>query len=145
MTVVIKGTIFQKPGKFGDFNWMISRPEYNDALFIFNDNVEDHHTNKLGGGNAIVRPYNKYGNGKIRSAGIPTGSKGNGFRVLNQETKKIIDDAILEIKDIIKNDNTIKTVYYSKNPGTFLVGTGLFTVNIEVIKYITKCILELNK
>jgi hypothetical protein len=34
---------------------MCNNSVYNDSLFIFNDNEEEHNTNSIGGGNAIIR------------------------------------------------------------------------------------------
>ena len=61
------GSIFGGGGKAGDFGWMIQQPEYDDALFIFNDNEEQFLAFRKnpksgagcarGGGNAIIRPY----------------------------------------------------------------------------------------
>ena len=44
----------------GDFYWMIKQNEFDDILFIFNDNEEYHNTNIKGGGNAVIRKYNKH-------------------------------------------------------------------------------------
>ena len=58
-----------------DFTKMINKIIYADTLFIFNDNIEYHNTNALGGGNAAIRIYNKHRtDGKQpQSAGISTG------------------------------------------------------------------------
>src|SRR6516162_7862531 len=36
----VRGLVFTGTGKLGDFAWMITQPEYQDALFIFNDNED---------------------------------------------------------------------------------------------------------
>ena len=71
-------------GVVGDFGWMITRPEYDDALFVFNDNEEEFlafKSNKQrtpdspgcqdGGGNAGIRHYRCVD--PPRAAGVPTG------------------------------------------------------------------------
>jgi hypothetical protein len=40
VTVQVIGTQFSKPGETGDFGWMLQESEYDDALFVFNDNEE---------------------------------------------------------------------------------------------------------
>lgn len=84
--------IYCESNKYGDFTWMIRQLEYQDSLFIFNDNIESKHSYTNGCGNASIREYNKY-NPYIdipRSAGIPTGSLiSRGFISLTDENKKI--------------------------------------------------------
>ena len=104
--------VFKKNDPNNDFNVMIKNPEYNaNSLFLFNDNVQHHKTNKVGGGNGIIRPYNKYGNLKINnrplSAGIVTGwfGKTTGFQNLEDPfVKNTIHENINEIYEI-SNDN----------------------------------------
>ena len=130
---------FKNPHEFGDFNFMIKLEEYNDALFIFNDNIEEHTESKRGGGNAVIRPYNKYGVFKDypRSAGIPTGSyKDKGFKELNENNKKFIDSAFEEIYDLIKT-HKYKRIFYSGSKDSDLIGTSIFDVDTEVLEYIT--------
>ena len=136
--------IFKGIKQEGDFNWMIQQNEYSNILFIFNDNEEYHNTNCNGIGNAIIRKYNKY-NLKLtrpRSAGIPTGTlKDRGYQELNSHVITMINYAINEIKEIIKKYN-YKKIYYSADKDGIL-GTGIFTVNKDVLHYITTKIKEL--
>ena len=145
--VKIHGIQYEKNDKFGDFNWMINQSEYNNSLFIYNDDSESqlNKSHKKGKGNAIIRQYNQYADIKIpRSAGIPTGSRKNGgYTELNEEVKEKIDLSINNIKElIIKYD--YKVIYYSAKLNGKL-GTGIFKVNDEVINYITEQILVLYK
>lgn len=130
--------------KYGDFMWMILQPEYSKSLFIFNDNEEHHMTCKKGGGNAIMRQFNKYNSSYAdypRSAGIPTGTlKNGGYSKLDIETSNTINSAINEITELIQTHSYDK-IFYSSDANNML-GTYLFTVNSEVIKYITN---EINK
>lgn len=134
----IIGVRFIESGTYGDFNWMITQPEYTNSLFIFNDNEEHHETNRRGWGNAVIRPWNKYGfdAGQIpRSAGIPTGTlKFGGYLELTDGVRETIDDAIIEIKELIEKYK-YSTIYYSVGPNGKL-GTSIFFVDHEVINYI---------
>ena len=93
----IIGIEYKGMNKYGDFNWMINRIEYSDALFLFNDNEEYHNTSRQGRGNAIIRKYNKHNlsQDKPHSAGIPTGTlKNKGYTILDHKTKKVIDECL---------------------------------------------------
>jgi hypothetical protein len=141
--VKIIGSIYTGNNTVGDFNWMIKQSDYTNCLFIFNDNIEHHLTNKKGGGNAIIRQYNKFSSlDKPRSAGIPTGTlKNGGFTILDEEVKVIIDNSISVIKDLIQKYK-FDTVYFSQDSSGKL-GTSIFKVNQDVIDYITEQIYKL--
>lgn len=116
---------------------------YDGSLFIFNDNVQDHETSRRGAGNAIIRPYNKYGCEYPRSAGIPTGyyrGYGQGFKKLTPRVKAIIDSAILEIRDLI-DEYEYDTIYFSAKPAVNgdrpLLGTATFVIGDNVKQYMT--------
>ncbi len=132
----IIGVRYIESGSYGDFNWMIKQPEYSDSLFIFNDNEEHHETNKKGLGNAIIRPWNKYGDEKNpRSAGIPTGTlKLGGYLELTNNVKDTIDNAIIEIEELIQKYK-FSTIYYSVGSNGKL-GTSIFYVDHNVVNYI---------
>jgi hypothetical protein len=141
--VKVIGTIYEGNNKLGDFNWMIKQAEFKNCLFIFNDNIEHHLSNRKGAGNAIIRQYNKHSNlVKPMSAGIPTGtlSKG-GFDELSEEVKILIDDCIIGIKELIQKYK-YDTVYFSADKNGKL-GTSIFEVNKDVIDYITEKIMML--
>jgi hypothetical protein len=38
--ITLMPVIFRRPGTIGDFGWMINQQEYQDTLFLFNDNEE---------------------------------------------------------------------------------------------------------
>ena len=142
------GVIFAGGGREGDFNWMIARDQYKDALFVFNDNEEQYieHRDKPedvtgfgctpGGGNAIVRPYQCLT--PPRSAGIPTGPN---YNSLTPDVKHIIDEAIATIKRIATKEGYTCIFYSAANEGGEL-GTGIFRVGDDVKKYI---VTELRK
>lgn len=137
MNTQIYGTKFTKKRTIGDFEWMIQQPEYKNSLFIFNDNEEHHLTMIRGGGNAVIRPFNKYNQNleKPLSAGIPTGTmmKG-GYDFLTTDVERTIDATLNEIIELIKKYN-YDAIYYSVGLNNKL-GTGLFKVDQNVINYI---------
>jgi hypothetical protein len=129
---------FTGRNKYGDFNWMITEPEYANSLFIFNDNEEYHNKCISGSGNAIIRKYNKYNKNLNfpQSAGIPTGTfKNGGYIKLNKHVKKVIDDSIDEIIELINIYKYDKIYFSSDSEGK--LGTSIFSVGDDVIEYIT--------
>ncbi len=143
--ILVEGIVFKKVGEFGDFNWMIEQEEYDDCLFLFNDNLEYHFTNKKGSGNAIIRKYNIYNKylDRPRSFGIPTGTlKNGGFSELTLEVEFVIDKCFEHLAYILKNYN-YKKVYFSKDKKENKLGTSIFEVNSDVIDYITGKIYDL--
>jgi hypothetical protein len=145
--IKIKPSIFKNIGQIGDFNWEIINNIEPNTLYIFNDNEIHHETDIIGGGNAIIRQYNKYGyknHGYIkpRSAGICTGKFNSGYKILNYNNKKIIDSCINSIKLTIKKYGYDTIKYSSKNSEGEL-GTGMFNVADDVKKYIIEQINKL--
>lgn len=130
---------YDGPNKVGDFAWMIKRPEYSDALFIFNDNEEAFTkvSCKKGQGNAVIRPYQC--EKPPRSTGISTGNYipgvvNAGYSSLTPSAKKMIDNGIQKLRDILAA-GSYKRVFYSANKKGEL-GTGIFRVGDDVKKYI---------
>ena len=138
------GIKFSSRNKYGDFLWMSQQNKYSNSLFIFNDNEEHHNTSFSGGGNAIMRMFNKYSTLNIPlSAGIPTGTlHSGGYGKFTPEVKKTIDDAFEEIVELIKIYN-YHTIYFSSELDGKL-GTSIFNVNLKVIDYITLKIYKLS-
>ncbi|MGB8701511.1 MAG: hypothetical protein WCD18_19015 [Thermosynechococcaceae cyanobacterium] len=139
------GTVFQGSGKYGDFGWMIEQPEFNDSLFIFNDNEEQFlaHLNdpessigcSPGGGNAVIRPYQCQN--PPRASGIPTGSKGIGYTQLTHDSAIIIDRSI-EVIDSLLSTELYYQVFYSSIHENGPLGTGTFKVCDDIRAYILK-------
>jgi hypothetical protein len=141
---IIHGTTFTKTGQYGDFEWMSRQDTYKDSLFIFNDNEEDHATANPGGGNGVMRKYNKHSGLQVpKSAGIPTGKNGQGYDSLTESIKDIIQSAIDEITELIQK-HKYKHIYYSSDENG-LLGSGIFTVHPDVKKFITQLILKLSQ
>lgn len=149
LNIQIYGTIFYEREKYGDFKHMIKTNKYNDALFIYNDNEEQYNSCSCvsGGGNAVIRSYNIY-NKTLKeplSFGIPTGTLNDGgYEQLNLKNKKIIDDSIKNIYYIITKYNK-KRIFYSSKDFSGILGTGIFQVSQDVLKYITKKLYSLSE
>lgn len=143
--------VYRGADRYGDFEHMIHDPEYDDSLFIFNDNVQNHNSALRGRGNAIIRPYNRHGlsDDRPRSAGIPTGFSPTtgGFTALTPRVKRAIDSAFTEIKELIAQ-HRYRRIYLSANSDAMqsdhpLLGTSIFQVNPAVLQYITDGIYAL--
>jgi hypothetical protein len=140
----IIGTVYHKRGVYGDFEWQINSKDYEDSLFLFNEDEYRRYWKKAGKGNAIIRKYNKYAVEKPRSVGIVTGTKDGGYQSLTSSVKSNIDSCIQEAKEIIQKYNYQK-VYYSAETPNGILGTSIFNVNKDVLEYITQEIHKLNK
>lgn len=132
--VVLKPSVFVGGGKEGDFSWMIERPEYDKALFVFNDNESQFQAFmdgiSVGGGNAVIRPYQGAG---ARAAGVPTGP---GYDALTRENKAIIDRALARIRALISSGRYTTLVYSADEDDPSLLGHGIFDVGDDVRRYI---------
>jgi len=136
-------SMFTKHETAGDFVWMIRQPEYQRALFVFNDNESQFERFLAGdmqsgcnpgGGNAAIRPYQC--ETPRLAAGIPTGSiHGGGYTTLTPKVKTVIDRALTELGRVIEERGDVDRIYYSaKRDGG--LGTGIFEVGDDVKKYI---------
>lgn len=120
--------------RVGDFSWMIKQPQYDDVLFIFNDNEESFlkKSCKKGGGNAAIRPYQCAD--PPRAAGIPTGSNAEGYSELSVVTQKIIDKSLDRIYNLLKTGNYRRVMYSAKSNGE--LGESIFKIDKDVKEYI---------
>ena len=142
--VTVIGTVFGGRHKVGDFDFMIKSGNYDDCLFLFNDDVKRNKWKKAGKGNAIIRKYNKYANPQTpRSVGIVTGHT-KGFASLTDEVRSLIDTNLKEVVKTIQSMQYRKVYYSAKTPNG-LLGTGIFKVGKDVLEYITRQIHELEK
>jgi hypothetical protein len=138
------GTVFVRKNCVGDFEWMIESGDYENALFIFNEDEWRQKWKKAGLGNAVIRKYNKYAVLKPRSVGVLTGTKFGGYEELNYEIKGAIDECMEDIIYTIKKYN-YDTIYYSSEIPNGLLGTSIFNVNKDVLEYITTQLHGLQK
>jgi hypothetical protein len=146
----LTGSKFKGGGKAGDFGWMIRQPDYDDALFIFNDNEaefrahQDHGMGSgrchAGGGNAGIRPFQCQV--PQRAAGIPTGADGQGYQRLDDHVRGVIDDALLAIRDLVATGRYGRIIYSAENAAGDL-GTGIFQVSDDVKRYIVEGLRKL--
>jgi hypothetical protein len=122
---------------------MIKKPEYGDALFVFNDNeaeFRDHQRHAPGagrchpgGGNAVIRPYQCQD--PPRAAGIPTGDHG-GYLELTAGARSAIDDALAAIGALLATGRYERVIYSATDDSGDVLGTGVFSVGDEVKRYI---------
>ena len=130
---------------------MIAQPEYERALFIFNDNQEQFEAFLrgdrgsgcgVGSGNGAIRPYQC--RSPRRAAGVPTGSRGAGYQSLTPEVKGTIDRALDEIKKLMSTGD-YDVVYFSQASSGPTLGAGTFVVGTDVKDYIYRSLLSLGK
>ena len=131
---------FSRIGYKGDFLWEIKQNIEPKTLYIFNDNENDHPTAVRGGGNAVIRPFNRHGYKEKgimypRSAGISTGDYRGGYQLLSRDVKEHIDECIKEIKSLLSTGN-YDTIKYSSCDDRGSLGTGIFRVCEDVKEYI---------
>lgn len=130
-------------GTSSDFEIMMNEHMYENALFIFNDNFVEHTTFKKGSGNAKMRKYNNYSQfSRPRSFGIPTGHYRNGYTSL-EECQHDLLTIFNELDNILSLYQYDTIVYSIDSLGNPILGTAIFRVDIEVLKFITKHILSL--
>ena len=141
-------SVFDKPGMAGDFFWMSRQAEHEKTLFIFNDNEEQFRAFvkgersgiTAGGGNAGIRPLR--GLKPPRAAGVPTGSRGGGYSRLDESTKKVIDESLSVIQELL-NSGDYERMIFSKDKNLATIGTGIFNVATEVKTYIYDALMGL--
>ena len=139
-SIEVIGSVYRTPNRDGDFEWELRTNKHPMALYLFNDNVKDHNSDRVGGGNAVIRPYVK----QMRAAGISTGlsSSSGGYQTLDAGTKIQIDRDISEIKAMLATGK-YKQIRFSIDEETGFIGTGIFQVAASVKKYITREIKKL--
>jgi hypothetical protein len=105
MVATLVPSVYAGDGQPGDFVWEINEAISSGAhaainnrtLWVFNDNEQDRLSNKLGAGNAQIRPFNKFGvySAAPLSAGVTTGSSGVGYASLSPGAERVINADIL--------------------------------------------------
>jgi hypothetical protein len=132
---------------------MITRPEYQDTLFLFNDNQEQFvaFLNYLrqpynralaaqactaGGGNAVIRPYQC--KQPPRAAGIPTGRAGHGYQYL-PEALPYLQLAAQRIQALLATGR-YRYLAYSAAADGYSLGTTIFAPSPAVKDYIVQLI-----
>jgi len=152
MPFTIVPSCFTRKATLGDFLWEIRSNARPNALYIFNDNSEDHLSSCVGGGNACIRPFNKHGRGLVpRSAGVVTGD-GDGYEKLSsisaysgRTCQDEIDECFSEIEELLLNPNLKyeEILYSCASVSDDSIGTSIFQVGLEVKDYIKSKIFAL--
>ena len=127
-------SVYAGDGQPGDFVWEINEAisssahaaTNNRTLWVFNDNEQDRLSNKLGAGNAQIRPFNKFGvhSAAPLSAGVTTGSSGVGYASLSPCAERVINADILLIQKLLATGEYSSVKYSSDVSG--LLGTSIF-------------------
>ena len=132
---------------------MMRDPQYDDAVFIFNDNVVDANTFPVfqGAGSAAVRPRSlRYSNDVTRSCsiGIPTGwsSLTGGFKVTQKGIEEFACRAIvLEIERLlifaIEHPHIKRIIFSCDANDTSRIGQAVFKLSTALVDFI---MLKLN-
>lgn len=159
--VIVIPVMFERVGTIGDFGWMIQQPEYQDSLFIFNDNEEanlayrlrwvenDKYSmtlgiaNEAGGGNAVIRPYRcVLPKDHPKSAGLPTGKSGRGYQSL-EEAQVGAAWAMAHITGLVKSGKYQRVFFSVGKDG--LLGQGIFNISPEVRQFFTNFLVNLGE
>jgi len=133
----IKGIVYKNKNEYGDFSWMINTGDYNNVLFIFDDNSEDYETDIIRNDSSIIRQYNKFGKYEnVHSAGILMGDfYKNGFTTLNIKNKEIIDISIESIRDLIIEYKYTELYFHSDEYG--FIKSDSYYLDNNIINYIS--------
>lgn len=141
----IIGVTFEGPGRYGDFAWMLTDPQYDDALFVFNDNESQFRSFRrdpssragcsAGGGNAVIRPFRCQD--PPRAAGIPTGDAG-GYLHLDEHARALIDESVAVIRALLASGRYRRVFYSADRQDPDLLGTGIFHVGQDVRRYVVE-------
>lgn len=140
--VAVIGIVYDGPRKYGDFKWMLKQPEYEDALFIYNDNVKDSLDPNVmeGGGSAAIRNLSWRFSTPPRSVGVPTGWSvaSGGFDEMDIYSKKAIDFSIARIWKIILDSNSqvTKVIYSCSREDKMKIGVSIFQPHSSILNYI---------
>jgi len=142
VAVKIEGVQYVAGQDRGDLGAMLGLREYDDALFIFNDNerqFKEHLQHgpgaKLcvaGGGNAKIRHFQCQADPRV--LGIPTGA-GGGYSSLTPHVREVMKEATDQIKGLLATGR-FRRVFFNVAPDG-LIATGIFKVDDEVRQYIT--------
>ncbi len=111
--VMVLPVVLDKRGEYGDLEWMITQPEYEDALFLYPETYELRNTARRDLINTTTM-YNPHGIRweYPRSAGISNQSAFGLYRSLSEiGVKKSIDKAIVEIRQLIRCHH-YKRIFY---------------------------------
>jgi hypothetical protein len=124
---------------------MREQPEYDRALFVFNDNESQFEAFESGrpsgftpgGGNAAIRPWR--GENPPRAAGIPTGDRG-GYPQLDERVLGVIGRALDVVADLV-DGGWYDTVVFSGDQRTERLGASIFSPHPDVLHYVYRMLI----
>jgi hypothetical protein len=143
--------VFDGGGKDGDFLWMIQQSEYQDVLFVFNDNEQQFYERgerpndlkgdgcQAGGGNAVIRPFQC--KSPQHASGIPTGP---GYDHLTPHVQAVVDNAVEQIAEVVSREK-LKRIFYNAKSDAGDLGYGIFQPGDDVRQYIVDKLRALEK
>jgi hypothetical protein len=143
--------VFEGLSKDGDFLWMIQQSEFQDVLFVFNDNEQQFYQHRdrpydstsdaceAGGGNAIIRPFQC--KRPQHASGIPTGP---GYDHLTPHVQAVVDDAVEQIAEVLSREK-LKRIFYNSKSDAGDLGYGIFQTGDDVRRYIVAKLRALEK
>ena len=146
--LTVLGVPFVKGGDAldgGDFQVMILLPQFEDALFIYNGNIEDDWLKDFpkGAGSAAIRPFADI-HKDWRSAGVPTGwAAGVSFKALDDQVKQAIDLSIHHILNVIDARSYTRVLFACDPDDHDCIGMQTFNLPREVVKYVSARIIGL--
>lgn len=133
--------------RYGDVEYLLS---LSSTVFVFNDNMEAwaNSEQRAGGGNAVIRPLSRTPIarlGRPLACGIPTGSNGKGFSALTPGVRSVIDRAVYDLyQQHILGGGAKRVVYCAQSEEDTTIGTGIFSVDADVLAYITEKLQSLH-
>jgi hypothetical protein len=138
------GTVFSEKGAVGDFDWMIRSGQYEDAIFLFEEDEIRQNGFHSGKGNAVIRKYNSIALNRPRSVGIVVGNHQGAYTELTAEVRDKIDACFHNVRYYCQIHG-YTTVYYlvKTSDGPFDVSTD--QLNPDVLAYITQSIRNLGR
>ena len=98
--------------------------------------TEDRRASHAGGGNAIIRPFNSFGQHRAEplAAGVTTGSGGEGYAGLTVAVRAVVDDDLALIDRLLRTGDYLQVRYSATSTGA--LGSGIFDIGDDVKKYI---------
>ncbi|MEO8697938.1 MAG: NADAR domain-containing protein [Acidimicrobiales bacterium] len=142
IVVAVEGVQYVVGQERGDLGAMLDLPEYNDALFVFNDNERQFREHLqhgpganlcvAGSGNAKIRHLQCQANPRVM--GVPTGDSG-GYAALTPHVREVVHEATGQIRQLLATGR-FRRVFFNAAPDG-LIATGIFKVDDEVRQYIT--------
>ena len=143
--VRLEGVRYQKNGASGDFLFEIRKaltpclpPKGKRTLWVYNDNEQDRRRAVAGGGNAVIRPFNSFGlhAAEPLSAGVTTGSHGQGYPKLIPAVQAVIEEDLALIEQLLRTGAYASVRYSSSTRKDGPLGSSIFRFGTDVNRFI---------